>query len=178
MLTRVIFAIARTIDNFGALLITERTYRLVSCWPEDTWWTGRLGTGCAATHPRRSGRSPCTRNPNSCAHAISGLPLRAARSFPRRDGIARRAIVTEINGRASKKKKQDGIAYKYQARSQLPRVPADRPLEETPASVATRHAVVLPGGLVAADLAQRLPASVLLHFRRTCSQRKSTSWKT
>lgn len=51
-----------------------------------------------------------------------------------------------------------------QARSQLPRVPADRPLEETPTSVATRHAVVLPGGLVPADLTQRFPTSVLLHF--------------
>lgn len=59
------------------------------------------------------------------------------------------------------------IAYN-QARSQLPRVPADRPLEKTATSVATRHAVMLPRGLVPADLAQSLPASVLLHLRRIC----------
>lgn len=53
-----------------------------------------------------------------------------------------------------------------QARSQLPRVPADRPLEETPTSVAARHTVMFPGGLVTADLAQRFSASILLHFRR------------
>jgi len=56
----------------------------------------------------------------------------------------------------------------------LPRVPADRPLEETPTSIAAWHPVMLSRSLVAADLAQRFAASVLFHFHRTCLQRKLT----
>lgn len=56
----------------------------------------------------------------------------------------------------------DAVTSKTTA-SQLPRIPADRPLKEATASVATRYSVMLAGCLVAANFAQTLTSATVLH---------------
>lgn len=57
-----------------------------------------------------------------------------------------------------------GLIVSKTIENELPCVPADRPLEKTTATVATRYSIMFSRSFVSANLAETLASTVVFHF--------------